>query len=145
MVTSVDSKSLLYNVPPSDRVPSKTLGQNDFVKLLITQLANQNPLKPTDGNEMLSQMAQITSVQTMTAMQDSMGKMRTDQQMTLGQGLINKRVEVMDPATGASVVGIVDRVHLNKNEVSIEVNGAKYPINTLQGVLKQTETNGTTP
>jgi flagellar basal-body rod modification protein FlgD len=40
-----------------------TLGANDFLKLLMAQLQNQDPLQPTDGTEFVTQLAQFSQVQ----------------------------------------------------------------------------------
>jgi len=43
-----------------------SLGQADFLRLLTTQLANQDPLEPTDNEEMLAQLAQFSSLEAAT-------------------------------------------------------------------------------
>ena len=43
-----------------------SLGQADFLRLLTTQLANQDPLEPTDNEEMLAQLAQFSSLEAET-------------------------------------------------------------------------------
>jgi len=52
--------------------PQKTgygaLGQSDFLKLLTTQLKQQDPTDPVDNKEMLAQMAQFSSLQGITEM-----------------------------------------------------------------------------
>ncbi|NQX95182.1 MAG: flagellar biosynthesis protein FlgD [Erythrobacter sp.] len=40
-----------------------SLGQADFLRLLTTQLANQDPLSPTDNDEMLAQLAQFSQLE----------------------------------------------------------------------------------
>ena len=40
----------------------QTLGQADFLRLLTTQLSNQDPLEPTDNQAMLAQMAQFSAL-----------------------------------------------------------------------------------
>lgn len=45
------------------QVPGKTLGKDDFLRLLVTQLRNQNPLNPLDQNQFLSQTAQFTALE----------------------------------------------------------------------------------
>ncbi|MEE8481945.1 MAG: flagellar hook capping FlgD N-terminal domain-containing protein, partial [Acidiferrobacterales bacterium] len=38
------------------------IGQGDFLKLMMTQLRNQDPFKPLDSGEFLSQIAQFSTV-----------------------------------------------------------------------------------
>lgn len=47
------------------------LGKEDFMKLLITQMSNQDPLSPVDNSEFIAQLAQFSSLEAMTAVRDS--------------------------------------------------------------------------
>ena len=53
------------------------LGQDDFLKLLVSQLQNQDPMNPMDGTQFASQLAQFTSVEQLaninTSLQTSIG------------------------------------------------------------------------
>jgi len=48
---------------PDELVPDKQeLGQEDFLKLMITQFKNQDPMKPMENGEFLAQLAQFSTV-----------------------------------------------------------------------------------
>jgi len=49
------------------------MGAEDFVKLLTTQLQNQDPTEPVDNSQMLAQLAQFSSLSTQNDMKDSLG------------------------------------------------------------------------
>ena len=46
--------------------PNGTLGQNDFLKLMIAQLQAQNPMDPANTNEFMGELAQFTQVEQLT-------------------------------------------------------------------------------
>jgi len=48
------------------------LGQDAFLKLLTTQLANQDPLQPQENGEFLAQLAQFSSLEKLTSIETSM-------------------------------------------------------------------------
>jgi flagellar basal-body rod modification protein FlgD len=50
---------------------SQTLGQDDFLKLMITQFKNQDPFKPLESGEFLSQLAQFSTVAGVKDLQSS--------------------------------------------------------------------------
>ena len=78
-MSSVDNNNSLnsildklgLNKPKEAKKSSDTLGQDDFLKLMTTQLQNQDPFKPTDNTEMIAQMAQFSMVTGQTEMNES--------------------------------------------------------------------------
>lgn len=76
------------------------LDKNAFLKLLITQLENQDPMDPQDNSEFVAEMAQFSSLEQMTNMNESLTKINTlvsnmDTSVLVGQlsGMIGKGVE----------------------------------------------------
>ncbi len=57
-----------------------SLGTNDFLKLLMAQLQNQDPLAPTDGTQFVTQLAQFTQVQQTVAQSTSLSTISTQLQ-----------------------------------------------------------------
>jgi len=53
------------------------LGQDAFLKLLTTQLANQDPLQPQDNGEFLAQLAQFSSLEKLTSIETSIKELAT--------------------------------------------------------------------
>lgn len=72
MTTSIDSSLLLTNYQNTNKkTGSDTLGKDDFLKLLITQLQNQDPTNPMQDTEYIAQMAQFSTLEQITNMSNS--------------------------------------------------------------------------
>lgn len=68
-MTKIDPSYYLSNQP--QRLPSPELGQNEFIKILMTQLQHQDPLSPMDDTEFIAQMAQFSTLEQMMQMSSS--------------------------------------------------------------------------
>ena len=83
MTNTIDSSLLLSNYQEiQKRTPSSTLGKDDFLKLLMTQLQNQDPSKPMEDTDFIAQMAQFSSLEQMTNMTSTFGKFVEQQQQS---------------------------------------------------------------
>lgn len=72
-----------------------TLGKTDFLKLLVTQLQNQDPLNPSDPTEFTAQLAQYSSLEQLTNINDSMeafDSMQAESERLSALSLIGKNV-----------------------------------------------------
>jgi flagellar basal-body rod modification protein FlgD len=103
------------NKPSSTTTKNDELGQNAFLKLMMAQLKNQDPMKPQDPTQFMSQLAQfsqVTSTQNMEkSIQTLTDSMRSTQVLN-GTSLVGH--DVLAPATkdtiaaGGTVSGAVD-------------------------------------
>src|SRR5690625_8037480 len=54
------------------RASNSEMGKEEFLRLLVTQLSNQDPLNPMDGQEFAAQLAQFTSVEQLLNIQQTL-------------------------------------------------------------------------
>ena len=87
--------------------------QMNYMKLLITQLQNQNPLEPMNNNEMAAQLSQFSSLQQLEEMNTSFADILSTTEKTYANSLIGKEVSFMTENEEGSldmVSGIVKEV-----------------------------------
>ena len=80
-MSSIDSSNTSLNSildklgiqkPADTNAPSDKLGQADFLKLMTTQLQNQDPFAPMENAEFIAQMAQFSTVTGITEISESL-------------------------------------------------------------------------
>lgn len=89
---------------------SPNLGQADFLRLLTAQMQNQDPLKPLDNAEFLSQMAQFSTVAGIDRVNDTLGTMGAglrDTRLAMAAELLGKSVLVPGPVARAGADGAI--------------------------------------
>lgn len=87
------------------------LDESDFLMLLITQLANQDPLDPLDDREFIQQMATLSTLSETMDMNENI----QTQNMIQAASLVGHEVEAIGP-NGEHVEGIVTEVWFIDNE-----------------------------
>jgi flagellar basal-body rod modification protein FlgD len=77
-VGNVQNTSALAQQASNATSTSKSaLDKDAFMKLLVAQLKNQDPLNPADAKEFVTQLSQLTGVEQMTSMSDKLGALQT--------------------------------------------------------------------
>ena len=80
---------------------ASSLGIQDFLRILTTQLNNQDPLKPMDNQQFVAQLAQFTSLQQTQQMNQKLDALLSIQAANQSVGLIGRSVDVQT-ASGQS-------------------------------------------
>ncbi|MGM3278104.1 flagellar hook capping FlgD N-terminal domain-containing protein [Ralstonia sp. 24A2] len=78
----------------STSLQSGSIGLQDFLKILLTQLTYQDPLKPMDNQEFMAQIAQFTSLEQTQQINTKLDTLLSSQSSLQSVGLIGKTVEV---------------------------------------------------
>ncbi|HEB30449.1 MAG TPA: flagellar hook assembly protein FlgD [Spirochaetes bacterium] len=131
--TRLQVESFNKSIEKAGRNVTNTLGKDDFLKLLVVQLENQDPTKPLDDNEFISQMAQFSSLEQMTSINKTLSSLISNYKVTLSYSLLGKQVEVLDRATGEQNSGVVSEITFSGGRFEDEVpkisfNGLSYSV-----------------
>ena len=105
---------------------ASSLDQNDFMKLMLQQLKSQDPFKPTDNTEFISQMAQLTSVSGISEMNTNLAGLTQSlysAQLLDASSLIGKDVLVeTDVAALPSSGNVQGQVNLATSTTALDID-----------------------
>jgi flagellar basal-body rod modification protein FlgD len=129
-MSTVNSLSSLLgaNNSSSTTNSSTSLTPNDFINFMVTELQNQDPLDPTDPNQMLTQMSEIGQLQSSTTLQTDLTGMVQQNQVSAASSMIGKLVQGTD-ANANQQTGIVSAVQVSSTGVNLTLStGATVPM-----------------
>jgi len=93
--------------PASDAFSDLT--SEDFVKIMFTELSNQDPLKPNDSNALLQQMSNLRSIQSDLDLSDKLNSLVSQNQMSSASNLLGKVISGVSEDS-ERVIGVVSTV-----------------------------------
>ncbi|QOR68562.1 flagellar hook assembly protein FlgD [Cytobacillus suaedae] len=131
MTNKIDSSLYLSNVQQQRKTGSDILGKDDFLKILMTQLQNQDPMNPMQDKDFIAQMATFSSLEQMTNMSKTMEKFvnaQTGDRLLKYSSMIGKEVEwgykTTDPdgnETEKSGSGIIKSIKQKGTDIELEL------------------------
>jgi len=95
------------------------LNSEDFFKLLVTQITNQDPLEPTSNEEMLQQISSIRNIELSTTLTDSLRALTGQQHFASASSLIGQYVTGPAAAGGEPIAGMVAGVRFESGGQAI--------------------------
>lgn len=119
------------NLAEAGKVTNQSLGKDDFLKLLITQLSNQDPTSPMENTEFIAQMAQFSSLEQMTNMATSFTELANMLTASEASSVIGRTVEV--DLNGEVLTGQVEAATRGTNP-SVQINGMLYSMDQITKV-----------
>lgn len=112
---------------------------DSFLKIMVTQLTNQDFMNPVDDSQFVTQLAQFSTLQQMS---DMTGNMKNNYMLSL----VGQTVTCAKFSVSGSLIketGKVERIILADNDYSIYVNGEKFSLSQIMELgEKSTANNG---
>jgi len=128
MTTTGINGSSTLSTSGSTLTPSSTsangsaggLGENDFLKLMMDQLQNQDPLSPDDPTQYLSELAQFSSLEQQNSIASSAASQATQTASSSALSLLGHTVSYQD-SSGAIQTGTVSKIDFSASGPSLTV------------------------
>ena len=113
---------------------SMDIDSGDFIKLLITELQNQDPLDPMDSHDMIAQISQIKAIESNDKLTETLAAVLLGQNTATGGSLIGRMIEALSD-DGRRIAGEVDRVSIEADRVKLHVGEDVVNLKNVTGIL----------
>lgn len=118
---------------------SSELGQDAFLRLLMAQMKNQDPMNPTDSTQFLSQEAQYTQISELQKLNKNLS---SSNEMMQASSLIGKNVSLTDPDNSLKKIsGVVSEAIINSTGTNVVIGGKSYPLSSITSIKEATAAN----
>jgi flagellar basal-body rod modification protein FlgD len=127
LTTEQISKTTQINFVEKADTGFNGLTSDDFLKILIEQLKNQDPSNPMSSDQLLDQVSQMRALQSSIELSQSLEALTMSQQLTSATSFLGKEVT----ATGAdnqNVTGTVDRVVVKSGKTLLGIGTNEYEL-----------------
>lgn len=121
------NQSIFQNV--TSQAEKSSLGKDDFLRILTTQLSNQDPSNPLQDRDFIAQMATFSSLEQMTNLNKTVEQFASSQMSQIGQytNAIGKEISWTPPGNLEAVTGIVTGVSTQNGNFYYLVGEDKIP------------------
>ncbi|WP_203556357.1 flagellar hook capping FlgD N-terminal domain-containing protein [Bacillus sp. B15-48] len=109
----------------TSQLPSKELGKEQFLKVLVAQLQHQDMTQPMNDGEMITQMAQLSVLEQLSNLNSSISSFvlaANEKDLSQYSGMLEKQVTWVDPLTNQSETGVISGISLKNNQVYFKID-----------------------
>jgi flagellar basal-body rod modification protein FlgD len=128
----------------ASRAGDPNQGYNDldldaFLKLLIAEMQNQDPLSPMENSEMVAQIGQIRSIGATDQLTTTLGGLSSSQEMVTASSMIGRKVNGVSDK-GENITGLVEKITVDvdsKNgdrSIKVHVDGKTMNLRNIREV-----------
>lgn len=118
---------------PRTSTGSATLDREAFLKLLVAQLKYQDPSKPMDASEMVSQSAQLSVVDKLSEISTSLSDARAASRLSLAGSVIGKTV-TYTATDGTTSTAVVSGVGFDGDSTMLRAGNQTIPIGSVRSI-----------
>ena len=121
------AKDPITGLASNPNAGKKSLGADDFMKILMTQLTAQDPMNPMKDTEFIAQMANFSSLEQMRTLSQSFTSYSSSQQMATAPLYLGCDVTVKDPSgPNGEIKGTVQSVTVKDGKPALVIDGKTY-------------------
>lgn len=132
-ISSILSAGSLNTPSAAGAANAKSPQTIDFLKLLMAQMRNQNPMEPQNGTEFMTQIAQFSQLDGINKLNSNFSDMIALQSLTQSAGLIGKTVSYAT-SNGSAAKGVVTSVASNGGKIQLMIGGAAIDLSQVRTV-----------
>lgn len=111
------------------------ISSEEFVRILVEELTNQDPLEPNDTQQVLEQLSSLRNIESQMSLQTSLESLVLQNGVAQAGGLIGKTVEGLD-GNDAKVAGLVTAVRVVDGEAVLELDtGKQLPMDRVTRIV----------
>lgn len=115
---------------------AKSLGDIDldeFLKMMIAELQNQDPLNPMENSQILQQMSQIREIEATDQLSETLNAVLLGQNLSSASSMIGREIEGLS-AAGVEVQGIVERISVEDGTPRLFVGDEAVPLKNIRAI-----------
>lgn len=111
------------------------LGQGDFLKLLVEQLKHQDPLDPVKQTDFTAQLAQFSTLDGITKLNQNSADQLLLQQLGQGANLVGKTISYVKNGNPRPLQGVVGAVTVDNGKLKLNVGSDTITIDQVRSIL----------
>jgi len=121
-------------VVDKDKTGFNALTSEDFLKLLVTQLQNQDPTAPVSNEELLNQLSTMRGLQSNIELGEAVKSVSSNQNLSMAAGFIGRGI-IGSLEDGTPVSGIVSSAFLADGDAYVKVGGQSVALKNVTDVV----------
>lgn len=97
------------------------LSSDEFVRILVTELTNQDPFEPNDSAQVLEQLSSLRNIESQMSLQEQLENLVTQNQIAQASGMVGKVVQGLD-MNNNRIAGVVTSVRVSDGQALLELD-----------------------